>query len=177
MAERRILTIGDPRLEERAVPVERVDEEVRALVADLLETMRAERGIGLAATQIGEMRRVIVIDPRPVEPEGSREMALINPEIVAYDGSCVYEEGCLSVPGTYADVRRPERVRVRWLDPDGTERSEEFRGMMARVVQHEIDHLEGVLFVQRLSPLRRAMVLKRLRGGGSPSSSSSRPLH
>ncbi|MBM3316358.1 MAG: peptide deformylase [Candidatus Eisenbacteria bacterium] len=168
MAVRRILTYGDPLLERRSAPVAGVDEKVRELVADLLETMDAERGIGLAAPQIGALRRVIVVHPRPEEEGSGRRLALINPEIVAYAGSCVFEEGCLSVPGTYAEVRRPERVRARYFDTGGEERIEEFDGLMARVVQHEIDHLDGVLFVERLAPMRLALLKRKLRGGRAP---------
>jgi peptide deformylase len=163
MAQRKILTYGHPTLKRPAAHVAEVDDGVRALVQDLFETMAGARGIGLAAPQIGESQRVLVVDPTPVAPEGARALALINPEIVSYAGSIVFEEGCLSVPGTYADVRRPETVRVRYLDPQGVEHVEAFDGFMARVVQHELDHLEGVLFVDRLSALRRTLLMRKLR--------------
>jgi peptide deformylase len=164
MAMRRILIYGDPILHQRAAPVREVDEGVRALVQDLFDTLGGARGIGLAAPQIGVLRRVIVVDPRPVERPGVRALALIDPEILGYEGSCVFEEGCLSLPGTYADVRRPERVTVRYLDREGREQIEEFESIMARVVQHEIDHLDGVLFIDRLPRMRRTLAQRKLRG-------------
>jgi peptide deformylase len=164
MAQRNILTYGHPTLKRPAAQVAEVDDGVRALVQDLFETMAAARGIGLAAPQVGDSRRVIVVDPTPMSPEGARPLALINPEIVAYAGSVVFEEGCLSVPGAYADVRRPETVRVRFVDPQGEEHTDAFDGFMARVVQHEMDHLEGVLFVDRLSAMRRTLLMRKLRG-------------
>jgi peptide deformylase len=163
MAQRKILTYGNPTLKRTAARVAGVDEAVRAIVTDLFDSMYAARGIGLAAPQIDELVQAIVVDPTPLSPEGTRALALINPEILAYTGSCVFEEGCLSVPGTYADVRRPESVSVRYLGIDGAERTEDFAGMMARVIQHEMDHLQGILFVDRLSRMRRSLLTKRLR--------------
>jgi peptide deformylase len=163
MAQRKILTYGNPTLKRIAVRAAGVDESVRAIVTDLFDSMYAARGVGLAAPQIDELLAVIVVDPTPLSPEGTRALALINPEVLAYAGSSVFEEGCLSVPGTYADVRRPETVRVRYLGVEGDERIEDFAGMMARVVQHEMDHLQGILFVDRLSRMRRSLLTKRLR--------------
>jgi peptide deformylase len=163
MAQRKILTYGNPTLKRISARVAGVDEAVRSLVADLFDSMYAARGVGLAAPQIDELLQVIVVDPTPLSPEGTRALALINPEVLAYAGSSVFEEGCLSVPGTFADVRRPETVRVRYLGAEGDERIEDFAGMMARVVQHELDHLHGILFVDRLSRMRRSLLTKRLR--------------
>ncbi len=162
MAQQAVVTIGHPTLKRRAAPVVHVDDSVRGLIADLFDTMRAERGIGLAAPQVDDSRRVIVVDPTPMDAAGGRPLALVNPEICAYAGSCVFEEGCLSVPGVYAEVRRPERVQVHYLDAEGSSHTEEFTGLMARVVQHEIDHLDGMLFVDRLSKLRRVLLTRKL---------------
>jgi peptide deformylase len=170
MARRTIVTLGHATLERRAERVEAFDAELGRLVADLFETMYDARGIGLAAPQVDVSLRVIVVDPRPAGAEDGRALALVNPEVVAYDGSSVFEEGCLSVPGIYAEVRRPERVRVRYQDEAGAPREEDFDGLMARVVQHEIDHLEGTLFVDRLSRMRRGWLLRRygkLEGSGA----------
>jgi len=163
MAQRKILTYGHPTLKRKAARVAGVDESVRAIVKDLFDSMYAARGIGLAAPQIDELLAVIVVDPTPISPEGTRALALINPLVLSYAGSSVFEEGCLSVPGTFAEVRRPESVRVSYLGCDGDERIEDFAGMMARAVQHEMDHLQGVLFVDRLSRMRRSLLTKRLR--------------
>ncbi len=159
---RRILIYGDATLRRISAPVAEVDDGVRRLVESLLATMYAAPGIGLAAPQIGELRRVIVVDPSRNDESG-RRLALINPEIREFDGLTEYEEGCLSVPGIYAEVRRPERILVRYLDPDGRQREEEYRGVMARVIQHEHDHLEGKLFVDHLSRMRRTLLMKKLR--------------
>jgi peptide deformylase len=169
MARRAIVTLGNETLTRRGARVEAFDGELHELIADLFETMAAARGVGLAAPQVAVSRRVAVVDPTPADPEHGRPLALVNPEIVAYSGTSVFEEGCLSVPGIYADVQRPERVRVKYQDETGETHEEEFEGFMARVVQHEIDHLSGALFIDRLSRLRRAWLLRRYRtpqGGG-----------
>jgi peptide deformylase len=170
MARRTIVTLGNATLQRRAAPVDAFDAPLRELIADLFETMAAARGVGLAAPQIEVGRRVAVIDPSSADPENARPLALVNPEIVSYSGSAVFEEGCLSVPGVYADVMRPASVRVRYQDETGETHEETFEGIMARVAQHEIDHLEGTLFVYRLSRLRRAWLLRRYgaaQGGGA----------
>jgi peptide deformylase len=133
------------------------------LVADLFETMAEERGIGLAAPQVNVGLRVIVVDPTPVAEEKARALALVNPEVRDYSGSTTLEEGCLSVPGVYAEVQRPERIRVHYRDPDGGEHEEEFVDLMARVILHEADHLDGKLFVDHLSPMRRSLLMRKLR--------------
>lgn len=173
MPVRRIIIYGHALLKQRAAPVKEVDAAVQDLIGDLFDTMYAARGIGLAANQVSELVRVIVVDPRPSGPEGSQALALVNPEIREYAGSETFEEGCLSVPGVYAQLRRPNRILVRYLEASGEEQTREFTGMMARVIQHEIDHLEGRLFVERLSSLRRTLLMKKLREiEGEPTSRS-----
>lgn len=158
MSVREIRLLGDPALREEAEPVERVDEEVRELVRDLLETMYAADGIGLAAPQVGVPLRVFVYDLRdPDVPAG----ALINPEILEREGSEKGEEGCLSIPGLTELVERAERVVVRGLDAEGEEVRIEATGLLSRCLQHETDHLDGILFLDRVSPLKRRMLLKK----------------
>jgi peptide deformylase len=148
--------------------VERFDEELRTLAADLIASMYAHKGVGLAAPQVGRAERLIVVDVGDSR-DGSEAFALVNPEIVEREGSIAGEEGCLSIPGITADVERSARVLVRGLTPEGTPKSLDGTGLLARVLQHEIDHLNGILFVDRLGPLRRAMALRawrrRLEGG------------
>ncbi len=159
MALREILEFPDPRLRTVAEPVERFDETLAELVEDLFETMYEEKGIGLAATQINEHVRVLVMD---TSDERNRPLAFINPQIVEKDGIQVYEEGCLSVPGIYAKVERAEQITVRAQHPDGSEFEMALDGLPAVCLQHEMDHLDGKLFVDYLSPLKRQMVRKRL---------------
>ncbi|MBS0283557.1 MAG: peptide deformylase, partial [Proteobacteria bacterium] len=151
-----IVEIPDPRLRLVCEPVEAVDDEVRTLVADMFETMYAAHGIGLAASQVGVIRRVMVVDlqERETEEEDARPEAkrdprvFINPEILwVSDEKSTYNEGCLSIPEQYAEVERPARCRVKWLDEQGKVHEEDFHGRMATGVQHEIDHLNGVLFI------------------------------
>ncbi len=159
MAVRPILHYPDPRLRRQALPVAQVDAAVRRLVDDLAETMYAAPGIGLAAIQVNEPRRVIVIDLS----EGRNQLhVFINPEIVARDGVQTMEEGCLSVPGIYEEVTRPNRVRVRALDRDGQPFEFEAEGMLATCIQHEIDHLDGKVFVDYLSRLKQSRIRKKL---------------
>jgi len=176
MAVRKIITYGHPTLRRRAPDVAEVTGETGILIDDLFETMYASNGIGLAAPQIDVLERVIVVDPTPVTEENTRALALINPEVIAYRGATVYEEGCLSVPGTYADVRRPDWVQVRYRNRAGEPVTEEFAGMMSRVIQHEIDHLDGTLFVDRLSPMRRTLVLRGYRRREEAAHGSERPV-
>jgi peptide deformylase len=160
----------DPRLRQISSPVETVDDEVRALVADMFETMYAAPGIGLAAIQVGVPRRILVIDlQEPANPEDPESKPVkdprvfINPEIVEHsDQDVPYTEGCLSVPDQYAEVDRPDRIRAKWLDLDGKERNEEITGLLATCLQHEMDHLNGILFIDHLSRLKREMILKKL---------------
>ena len=164
-----ILEVPDPRLRIVASPVPAVDDAVRAIVADMFDTMYDAKGIGLAATQVAINQRIVVIDLQ--EPESDAEDApvvrnprvFINPEIVSVSEELsVYSEGCLSVPEHYADVERPARCRVKWLDGEGTAHEEEFDGLLATCIQHEIDHINGVVFIDHISRLKRDMVLKKL---------------
>ena len=162
MALKTILTAPDPRLKKKSVPVAAVDADVRQLMDDMLETMYAAPGIGLAAPQIDVLKRVIVLD---IDREDTKTGPLLmaNPEIVeASDEDVVYEEGCLSLPEHYSDVVRPARVTVRYLDRDGATKEMACEGLLATCVQHEIDHLDGILFVDHISALKRNMILRKL---------------
>ncbi len=159
MAKLKILEFPDPRLRKKAVPIAAVDDALRRLIADMFETMYAAPGIGLAATQVDIHRRLLVAD---VSAEKDDPYVLINPEIVAQDGLEVSEEGCLSVPGYFEEVERAERVRVRYLDRDGEAMEADFEGLLAVCVQHEIDHLDGRLFVDYLSEAKRQRIRKGL---------------
>ncbi len=162
MARLDIIIAPDPRLKVTAVPVAKVDGRIRQLLDDMLETMYAAPGIGLAAPQVGEAVRVIVVDCS--KDEAARQpVRLINPEIVwASEELAPYEEGCLSLPEHFADVTRPTEVRVRYLDDAGAVQELHATGLQAVCIQHEMDHLEGTLFVDHISSLRRGMILKRL---------------
>ena len=162
MAVKTILTAPDPRLKKKSKPVASVDAEVRQLMDDMLETMYAAPGIGLAAPQVDVLKRVIVLD---IDREDTKTGPLLmaNPEIVeASDEDATYEEGCLSVPEHYADVVRPAKVTVRYLDRDGAQKELTCEGLLATCIQHEIDHLDGVLFVDHISALKRGMILRKL---------------
>jgi peptide deformylase len=160
MAKLTILEYPDPRLRTRAQPVTAVDDSVRQLVDDMLETMYEAKGIGLAATQVDVHRRVLVTD---VSPDRSEPRAFINPQIIEREGSTEAEEGCLSVPGIFDTLRtRAEKVRVRALDRDGQSFEIEAEGLLAVCLQHEIDHLDGKLFVDYLSELKRNRIRKKL---------------
>lgn len=156
-----IITLPDPRLRKVSEPVERVDDEIRQLLDDMLETMYAAPGIGLAAIQVAAPKRIVVVDIAKTEEERS-PLFLINPEIVwASEELSTYQEGCLSVPDYYEDVKRPALVRVRHLDRNGERQEFEAAGLLATVVQHELDHLEGGLFIDHLSRLKRERVVKK----------------
>ena len=162
-----IIEVPDPRLRQISTPVETVDDEVRALIADMFETMYAAPGIGLAAVQVGLPKRVLVIDLQEPEAEGGEPVrdprVFINPEILTHSGIDIpYQEGCLSVPDQYADVDRPDRIRARWLDERGGRHEEDIEGLLAVCLQHEMDHLEGVLFIDHLSRLKREMILRKV---------------
>jgi peptide deformylase len=159
MAKLSILEFPDPRLRTVAKPVGQVDDEMRRLIDDMFETMYDAPGIGLAATQVDVHLRLLVLD---VSEDKSRPLVFINPEILENEGSQVYQEGCLSVPGIYADVTRADRVRVRALDRDGKEFEIDADGLLAVCIQHEMDHLAGKVFVDYLSPLKREQVRKKL---------------
>lgn len=182
MAIREILEVPDPRLKQVSVPVEKFDDELKTLVEDMFETMYDAPGIGLAAIQVGVPLRVLVIDLQPDDEDAEPEVCtahgghhhthqptrkepriFINPEILdPSEDHTVYQEGCLSVPEIFADVERPSRIRARWQDLDGTVHEEAMDGLMATCLQHEMDHLEGILFIDHLSRLKRQMALKKL---------------
>jgi len=162
-----IIEVPDPMLRAQSAPVERIDDELRRLVADMFETMYQAPGIGLAAVQVAVPRRLMVIDLQDPEEEGGepvrKPMAFINPEILwSSDERGVYNEGCLSIPDQYAEIERPARVRARWLDEQGQSHEAEVDGLLATCVQHEVDHLNGVLFIDYLSRLKRDIVLRKL---------------
>ena len=157
-----ILVAPDPRLKKVAAPVETVDAEVRRLAADMLETMYEAPGIGLAAPQVGVPKRLIVVD---VAPEGSQPAphVLINPQLTwVSEEDATYNEGCLSLPEHYADVARPRAIKLTYLDRQGEPRKLEAEGLLATCIQHEIDHLDGILFVDHISALKRNMILRKL---------------
>ncbi len=163
MAIRPVRLYGDPVLREKAVAVTNFDDTLRQLVTDLKETMHAYNGVGLAANQVGVKQRVLVVSV-PLD-EGERvELTLVNPTVVERSGSEDSEEGCLSIPGVYEDVSRAFEIRVRAADASGRVTEIEAEGYLARALQHEIDHLEGVLFIDRLSPLRRQFLRRTLDG-------------
>jgi peptide deformylase len=163
MAVQPLVIAPDPRLKKICAPVDAVDEDTQRLARDMLDTMYKAPGIGLAACQIGVLRQVLVMDcagkDQPPEP-----MVMVNPKITWTSTEvATYEEGCLSIPDIYHDVERPERVTVAYTDLEGTEQTVEYGGLWATCVQHEIDHLNGKLFIDHLSTLRRNMILRKMR--------------
>ena len=167
MAVLEIVEVPDARLRLVSRPVDTVDDGVRKLIEDMIDTMYAAHGIGLAAIQVGVDRRVLVIDLQEQEDEEGKPVrnprAFVNPEIVwVSDELKVYNEGCLSIPEQYAEVQRPASCRVRYMDRDGKEHEEEMDGLLATCMQHEIDHLNGVLFTDHISRLKRDMLFKKL---------------
>ncbi|GAB4240349.1 MAG: peptide deformylase [Acidobacteriota bacterium] len=159
---RTIVKYPDPRLKERCKPVTKFDGELRQLAADMLETMYAAPGVGLAAPQVGETVRLIVVDVSAGE-EPDRHLVLVNPELVEQQGTQKGEEGCLSIPGVTGVVERPARVLVRAQDLDGKPFEVEGEELMARILCHEIDHLDGILYLDRLSPLQRELLKRKIR--------------
>ena len=167
MAIRPIFETPDPILRQISKPVEVFDHELKTLIADMFETMYAAPGIGLAAVQVGVPIRLLVIDLQEPEEEGGEPVrdprVFINPEVLWHsDTEVPYTEGCLSVPEQYAEVMRPDQIRARWQDENGETHEEEIDGLLAICLQHEMDHLNGVLFIDHLSRLKRDMVLKKL---------------
>ncbi|WP_341233769.1 peptide deformylase [uncultured Sulfitobacter sp.] len=161
--KRNILLHPDPRLKKVCAPVTDMTDELRALADDMLSTMYEAPGIGLAAPQVGVLDRLIVMDCIKEEGEAPRPLIMFNPEIIAgSDDLNTYEEGCLSIPDQYADVTRPAEVDVRWIDRDGNEQTETFSKLWATCVQHEIDHLDGKLFIDYLKPLKRQMITRKM---------------
>ena len=163
MALREIIIHPDPRLKKVAAPIQDIGPELRRLAEDMLETMYDAPGIGLAAPQVGVSRRLLVMDCIKEEGQDPRPMVLINPRVSwASEETNVYEEGCLSIPDQYGEVERPAEVRVQWTDLEGASREEAFEGLWATCVQHEIDHLDGKLFIDHLKPLRRQMITRKM---------------
>jgi peptide deformylase len=159
---REILIWPDPVLKQKARPVAKVDDTVRVLVKDMFETMYAAKGVGLAATQVGVLQRVIVLDTTHSQPE-SKPLAMINPEIIGMEGEARYTEGCLSIPGESEDVDRAAIVTVKYLDEEGQEQTLRCDGLLAIAVQHETDHLNGTVFVDHVSTLKRELIRKRMK--------------
>lgn len=173
MAILTILEFPDERLRKKAMSVNVFDDSLRQLVGDMLETMYNAPGIGLAATQVNVHKRIVVID---VSEEKNSPLCLINPEVMEKHGLEEMEEGCLSVPGVFEKVKRAQAVRVRTLDLDGNSSEFDAEGLLAVCIQHEIDHLEGHLFVDRLSPLKRQLVRKKIKKDQRQRAAKS-PLH
>ena len=163
MTKRTILLHPDPRLKAVCDPVDAFDKDLRALADDMLETMYDAPGIGLAAPQVGVMNRMLVMDCVQDDLAAAEPMVLINPRVIdASTDLNVYDEGCLSIPDQYAEVERPARVKVEWSDLDGKTVQKEFDGLWATCVQHEIDHLNGKLFIDYLKPLKRQMITRKM---------------
>ena len=161
--KRSILLHPDPRLKKTAAPVTEITDGLRALADDMLATMYDAPGIGLAAPQVGVLERLIVLDCVKEEGAAPRPLVMFNPEITAASDTLnTYEEGCLSIPDQYADVTRPAEVEVRWIDETGAERHEGFDKLWATCVQHEIDHLDGKLFIDYLKPLKRQLITRKM---------------
>ena len=162
MTIRKILTEPNPFLKQKSNKVDLVDDSIRSLMDDMLETMYAAPGIGLAAIQVGVPKRVIVIDLAR-ENEKKNPLYFVNPEIITNSKTdASYEEGCLSVPGQFAEINRPDRCKVKFLDYHGEEKIFEAEGLLATCIQHEMDHLEGILFIDYLSKLKKSMIMKKL---------------
>ena len=162
MTKRKIITEPDIILRKKSVSLEKVDDDLRALMDDMLETMYAAPGIGLAGVQVGILKRLIVIDVSKDEEKKS-PLFLINPEIISKSkNTSVYEEGCLSLPGYYAEIERPAECQIKYLDYHGKKKEMKASGLLATCIQHEVDHLNGILFIDYLSKLKRDMVIKKL---------------
>ena len=154
---------GSPILKKRAEEVTEFDGELHEFIDRMADTLYTQNGVGLAAPQVGLSRRIFIVDLSFGE-EVERVLPMINPEILSVEGSCSMEEGCLSIPGVYEDIVRPEKVWIRYWDPDGREREIEADDFLARIIQHEADHLDGILFVDRLGSVKRSLLSKTLRG-------------
>ncbi|MEL6677351.1 MAG: peptide deformylase [Pseudomonadota bacterium] len=164
MSLRPILIHPDPRLKKRADPVDTFDAALRTLADDMLETMYDAPGIGLAAPQVGVMRRIFVMDCAKMEEEEPQPMVLVNPEVTwSSEEMSIYEEGCLSIPESYADVSRPAEVKMRWQDLDGAVQEAHFADLWATCAQHELDHLDGKLFIDYLGAVKRAMITQKMK--------------
>ena len=162
MALRQILTEPNKILREKSLPVEKVDKDLQKFMDDMLETMYAAPGIGLAAIQVGVPKRIIVLDLAPKD-QPKNPMFFINPEMIDKSiNNSTYEEGCLSVPGQFAEIDRPEKCYIKYLDYHGNSQEIRAEGMLATCIQHEMDHLEGILFIDYLSKLKKSMIIKKL---------------
>ena len=162
MSQRKIVIEPDPILREKSATLEKVDDELRKLLNDMLETMYAAPGIGLAAVQVGILKRLIVIDISK-DKEKKSPLFLINPEIISRSKkTSIYEEGCLSLPGHFAEIERPAECQIRFVDYNGKEKELQANGLLATCIQHEVDHLNGVLFIDYLSKLKKDMIIKKL---------------
>ncbi|NRB04965.1 MAG: peptide deformylase [Rhodobacteraceae bacterium] len=160
---RPIILHPDPRLKKTSAEINDLSDDLRTLADDMLETMYAAPGIGLAAPQIGVLTRLIVLDCEKSDEQAPRPIAMFNPRIIASsDEKSAFDEGCLSIPDQYAEVIRPAEVEVAWIDPNGNEQSEVFTDLWATCVQHEIDHLDGKLFIDYLKPLKRQMITRKM---------------
>ena len=161
MSKKKILIVPDPILRKKCEPLENVDDDVRKLMNDMLETMYKAPGIGLAAIQVGILKRIVVIDIS--KEEKKNPLFLVNPEIIYKSkNTSVYEEGCLSLPGQFAEIERPAECHIKYIDYNGKEKKLETKGLLATCIQHEIDHLNGILFIDYLSKLKKDMIIKKL---------------
>ena len=159
---RKILTEPDPILRKKCEPLEKVDNDTKKLMDDMLETMYAAPGIGLAAVQVGILKRLVVIDISKGE-EKKKPLFLINPQIIhKSEKTSVYEEGCLSLPGQFAEIERPAKCTIKYIDYNGKEKDLKADGLLATCIQHEVDHLNGILFIDYLSKLKKDMIIKKL---------------
>ena len=162
MSKRKIVIEPDPILRQKSETLEKVDDELRRLLDDMLETMYSAPGIGLAAVQVGILKRLVVIDISK-EKEKKNPLFLINPEIISKSKSTsIHEEGCLSLPGQFAEIERPAECQIKYIDYDGKKKEIKANGLLATCIQHEIDHLDGILFIDYLSKLKKDMILKKL---------------
>ena len=162
MSKRKIVIEPDPILRKKSETLEKVDDELRSLLDDMLETMYSAPGIGLAAVQIGILKRLIVIDISK-EKEKKNPLFLINPEIISKsESTSIYEEGCLSIPGHFAEIERPAECHIKFIDYEGKKREIKASGLLSTCIQHEVDHLDGVLFIDYLSKLKKDMIVKKL---------------
>ena len=162
MSQRKIVIEPDPILSKKSENLEKVDNELRLLLDDMLETMYSAPGIGLAAVQVGILKRLIVIDISK-DKEKKHPIFLINPEIISKSkNTSIYEEGCLSLPGHFAEIERPEECKIKYIDYDGKKKEMKANGLLATCIQHEIDHLNGILFIDYLSKLKKDMIIKKL---------------
>ena len=161
MSKKKILIEPDPILRKKCEPLENVDDDARKLMSDMLETMYKAPGIGLAAIQVGILKRIVVIDIS--KEEKKNPLFLVNPEIIYKSkNTSVYEEGCLSLPGQFAEIERPAECHIKYIDYNGKEKKLETKGLLATCIQHEIDHLNGILFIDYLSKLKKDMIIKKL---------------